>query len=628
MAHHVIISEFKYLILLFCAEMCSVLPSIANDYGDKRRMSTCSVTATRADMDDDEFIEEELTCNEDDNDNENDPDMGIRFCPTLRTGSITVMSTGSLASSVPDESMVPSLSMPPSPEPPEEFECDMCSSVCKDDAELQTHVDAHLPQWERIVAVMGRNLYPEFTPKRSLALGDAHSLFYGTAVSETKRQALIKNLSGPTGINGITHDVLYQTLVWVIDWSMNSGLSVTTDVYIPEDIEKTRKECVRCAQDVHWRCKKCKLQFPGCTCSKPKDWKTHKICWTPVVGWICRKCGKCDYECECEGRFCKLCDSGKKHCGCKGPSRNYEVDKGHNDLYWEHVKELNTKIPLVEDKHTDRDTRLQLMMGNQRKAMDIYCAIRHYPDYKHPAHVASMGEANILGIKGRYQWAGSQVTITALLQTLDMVLMVLACKDRVQINAFALPYVVMMCLWLQARGCDDSEHVDLLARIKAIMPINMDKKELKDIQRSLWILIFAAVLPGHTDPYNEGSGIQDTSSRRWMNPKLLNVPCSKGLNVPCSKGYECKSKEEADALDRLQLFQQEEAKVAKALFQLQDNVIHLDNAGKPLPRVCAGNIEQRHRVETLVLKPEAYQSLFLSYEQRREWFLKQQQLSL
>ncbi len=184
-----------------------------------------------------------------------------------------------------------------------------------------------------------------------------------------------------------------------------------------------------------------------------------------------------------------------------------------------------------------------------------------------------------MGIRGRWQWTDEQVSISKLLQAIDMLLMVLSlAPSRLEVTPSVLPYIGMMWLMLQINA-DEEQHLrKVLTRIDASMPYEFDKADYKNLYRTLYISIFQFVIPGYTI-------FGDTSSLTWMR---------KGVN-----------------------FQKEEDRVSRMLFQMSDYVPRINN--KTLDEAKPACPLFTRAPKTLILKPSVYNRLFESYKDRQIW---------
>lgn len=462
-------------------------------------------------------------------------------------------------------------------------QCSTCLKKCDTQEEKDRHEDTSDRGGRRVDLGDGQGDFDVFIPAPDVSAGwqypEALDLFLKEG--SLKRVLLKGKLEDGRGLNGITHDILYQTLCFMVDWALVSGEGMidTSGQYGIDPTEK-RKKCELCAADSKWVCEKCKRGAELCKCKRPKECtdceekklkkckcipKTNKVLFSPVVSWACVKCDRCDFACECGDPI-----------KCKAETR-------HHDQYFEWVK---WRAHMEKTVFSSKEDVKVALLGRQQAWLSIGCALKHHQDTRHKSMQWMFGIANHLGVQGRWQWTEFQVSVSALLQAIDMLLMILALPtSKLNITPGMLPYVGMMCLMLQVQS-EDECHIDrILSRMEWAMPREMKRSTFTKIHRTIWTQVFQFVLPGQT------IGV-DTSSMRWMKPNSS--------------------------------FQDQEDCVAGSIFQLSDHVPRLDNKTLEERKVACPFYIRTPR--TMIIRPNAYVRLFQSYIDRQKWIIKSNRL--
>ena len=472
--------------------------------------------------------------------------------------------------------------------PPELVQCTVCGMRFDGADSFFAHSNKHAGAMGRVEQIMRSPVPSQFgiIADKAFVKGEAHDLFLRSDRASLKRGVLWARLSSSVN-DGINHDVLYQTLTWMIDFALHSGPGVVDRRNYNRDTDSARRNCSLCEADAKWVCLQCKKTASSCVCKKKKtEFHTEKIMWSPAVTWVCARCGLGNFACDCQK-----------------PIKDYDgVTREHNAAYWKRIDILNAQASEGDEKlYTTRQERREMILGDQRQILAYFCALNHYPDTKHFVHRTMLGVYNHMDIPGRWQWTKNQFSVSIVIQAMDMLLMVLACSDKIHLNAAALPVVAMMCLALQVESDDDClmEKPRTYIRDHAF-PIAVSTK---DIVNTLWAKVFQFILPGQTLPRIgrrkrdtkrvRAYPTESTGAHRWM--RQLNDNTKVGVN------------------QGLQFLQEEEDKVARFLFHFQDTIPRLHP-------VSGLQIKQDDITEksgnVLVLRPEAYRVLFNSYDGR------------
>lgn len=388
-----------------------------------------------------------------------------------------------------------------------------------------------------------------------------------------KRVLLKDKLTDGRALNGITHDVLYQTLCFMVDWALVSGTEMIDKSKYNYDPTPYRAKCVTCIADATWKCSKCNKGSELCKCKckcgkeckSPKKPVTHKVRFSPVVAWACVKCDRADYACECPEPYVTN-------------AKTYHHEHYFSWVQWRSHMEKTT--------FSSKETVKAALLGNQKAWLAIACSLHHFQDTRDKSMRWMIGTENHLGVKGRWQWTPFQVSISILLQAIDMILMILAMpSSKIQLTPGVMPYLALTCLMIQIKADHDCHLGSLTSRIEAAMPKEMDRSVYKTIYRRVWGRAFQFVIPGHTIKV-------DTSSMRWMKPESS--------------------------------FQDQEDCVANSLFQLSDHVPRLDNKSvEPTKVACPFYIRTPR---TMIIRPSAYRRFFDSYIDRQNWIVKSNRL--
>lgn len=468
-------------------------------------------------------------------------------------------------------------------EPDVSLQCSTCQRECATVEEKDRHEDTSARREDRIKFMLDQpcvfdvNMsYPElahFPEDKDLpiqpldwAAPKALALFF--AEGSLDRVLLSSSLSEAKGLNGITHDMLYQTICFMADWALCSDKGFVHRMDYMQDPEPWRAKCTDCMLDAAWKCKTCKNGSETCRCNAKKKIKheTNKVMFTPPIDWAC-----------------KTCQKGEHACNCKLPIK-VRPEKRHVNAYYVWVAEKDAKCPKdYKEKMAFamniKDRVRKELLGRQKTQLAYYCAVHHFPDIRHPSMSWMVGEKDQLGIKGRWQWSEEQVSISSVLQAIDMLLMILALPQRsLEISPGALPYVAMMCLMLQIHKDADNHLKKVLAKIDAAMPYEFGRSDYVKMYRTIYIHIFQFVLPGSTI-------LGDTSAMWWMRPASN--------------------------------FQVEEDRSSRILFQVLDYVPHIDN--KTLEETKPACPLFIRAPKTVVMRPSAYNRLFESYCDRQKW---------
>jgi hypothetical protein len=449
----------------------------------------------------------------------------------------------------------------------DEKQCSTCMRMCDSVNEKEMHEDASRRGVDRIKSVMdGPSLFNVTAAPPILCDDDGkeltaipyeapETLTLFTPSGAFRRIVLSAKLGEKGGLNGITHDILYQTICFMADWAFNSPKGFVDKTKYLRDVGPLRDKCPTCIADSMWTCERCSKGSELCRCKKPVDFQTNKARYSPPplpVDWSCVQCDKVEGDCWCSVPL-------------RAPVQPY-----HAQAYYSWMASRYSSIEQIR----------AIMIGKQKAWLGIYCSLNHYPDFRQGCLRWVIGVQNHMGIKDRWQWSPEQVSVCALLQAIDMVLMVLA-SDVVDVNVHALPYVAMICLMLQINADDDCRLEKVLTQIDAMMPYEYKRENYKRLYRQLLVNVFQFVLPGHTI-------FGDTSALWWMSP--------------------------------MRLFQDQEDKAARTLFQYQYYVPHIsNNTLEELKPACPLTIRSPR---TTIFRASAYKRLFEGYEARQKWIVQ------
>lgn len=358
----------------------------------------------------------------------------------------------------------------PTPEPT--VYCHDCRSQCTR-GELTDHKRATQTAHQRMMAIqeapgdhMKCILLDRLTESRehsSQCTKWALGLF--TAAGTKRRDALINRILAPGGQHGVTADVLYQSLTFMVDWALSSGNRNVGDTVYARP-QPGQMPCHACLPNLSAPCKTCKRVYDNHS-------ETCRDCPAPqFVRWE-------PTSPETTPEFNKMLEAIEAAEG-KGPT------------------------------YDRRDVIKTKTLGDQTASAAWMCSIKHFPDPFSASFKAVLGPVGQLGVPGRYQWTNSQISISLVLQAIDSVLMLLSIPEYLLINAQALPLVCMICLSLQSMGEDDGEHMVPMNRVIKVLRQSVTK-DANRLRTRLWSDVFGFVLPGHT--LNMA-----TDATQWMSP--------------------------------------------------------------------------------------------------------------
>ncbi len=268
-------------------------------------------------------------------------------------------------------------------EPDAILQCSTCLKVCATLEEKQNHEEASTRRGDRLKPIHDSSKAvfhlreKELNIKADWRSAEALDLFFPSGA--LKRVLLSSALSEAKGLNGITHDMVYQVICFMVDWSLYSEKGFISRGDYLADPSPFRARCMECLHNMTWKCKTCGFGAELCRCPDERLKKD----------WVCPECKETHARCRCFNErdtekimfsppikwACKTCGQGCHMCECKMPIK-IKPRTNHIDAYYKWSRQQDPT------NSTKEQTRAALC-GPQIQAMQFYCAVHHYPDLRH-----------------------------------------------------------------------------------------------------------------------------------------------------------------------------------------------------------------------------------------------------